>query len=166
MAASHDPANPSGAIWIQSWLNQLGFFSTQPNGLWDADSRRALRDFKVLNGLPANDVWDALTERKVVSASVVRQNQTFVGGWSSSPGCTVRRPDDAPLVINVGRASSDGGNCDFYNVAANGAGWKVRGRCAVGSKIWTANIKMVVENDQLVWTSEKGTARYFRCKQI
>jgi hypothetical protein len=79
--ASRNPLNQADALWAQSLLRELGFYSTNGDGIWGLGSRDALRDFKAMNGLASDDSWDASTEQRLSGPGLVRADQTFVGGW-------------------------------------------------------------------------------------
>jgi hypothetical protein len=132
--------------------------------LWDDASRDALRDFKVLNQLPHNDVWDAVTEQKLGATQLVNAERTFVGAWWPSSECLSKRTEDVPLLINTRLAHNAAGTCEFLRVVADGGGWRIRAKCTVEDKTWNANIRMTIKNGQLVWSSEKGVATYYRCQ--
>src|SRR5262245_31065030 len=57
-ATERDTDNRSDARFIQRRLRELGYYSGGGNGVWGAASRNALRDFKTMNGLQADDRWD------------------------------------------------------------------------------------------------------------
>ena len=156
--------NRLDAYWIQGRLRQLGFMTTAPNGVWDFNSRSALRDFKVLNKLSHDYTWDILTEQKLASKDVVRADNSFIGAWSDSQGCVLSAGEPPPLAINTKLARTAGGVCEFLSVTEARPEWHIVARCAVDNKAWIANIKMVVTSGQLVWSSEKGVATYFRCR--
>jgi peptidoglycan hydrolase-like protein with peptidoglycan-binding domain len=65
--ATRSPLNRVDALWIQDRLHELGFYSGNIDGIWGLNSRSALQAFKVKNGLPANNVWDAPTEAKLAN---------------------------------------------------------------------------------------------------
>ena len=50
---------------IQQRLIRLGFLGGEPDGVWGLRSRSGLRRFKVSAGLPADDIFDAVTERRL-----------------------------------------------------------------------------------------------------
>jgi hypothetical protein len=149
--------------WIQKQLQQLGFLRARPNGIWDNASSEALKDFKVLNQLSHDDVWDLSVQQKIISGGPVRAESTFVGVWSETPGCIAKSRGDAPLYISTVVARANWGRCDFNSVAPEEGGWRIRANCQVGAKRWDANIRMIVKSGELLWSSEKGTTRYFRC---
>jgi peptidoglycan hydrolase-like protein with peptidoglycan-binding domain len=64
--ASLHPLNPADAEVIQDRLRALGYYQFPAEGVWGLESRNALRQFKGANGLPADDVWDASTERILI----------------------------------------------------------------------------------------------------
>jgi hypothetical protein len=133
--------------------------------LESSDARRA-RDFKVLNAFPADELWDLPTQKRLTSDDVIRAEQTFVGGWSADRGCSLAQLGDAPLVITTRRARTNAGICEFFGVHIERLGWRIQAKCSTERKTWNANIKMTLAGQELVWTSEKGTAKYFRCQLI
>jgi hypothetical protein len=63
-------------------LNSTHAVDLQKRMAWGPASRNALLDFKVVNGLTADDEWDDLTERTLKAEQAVRANETFVGEWA------------------------------------------------------------------------------------
>jgi hypothetical protein len=58
-----------------------------------------------------------------------------------------------------------GSSCYFPRPAPDATGWKVTATCSsqrMGT--WSSNIKFSVHDEVLTWTSEMGTASYFRCR--
>jgi hypothetical protein len=49
---------------IKSRLRDLGYLSVNKGDGWDASMRNALRDFKLINHLPNDDVWGPADEYK------------------------------------------------------------------------------------------------------
>jgi len=70
---------------VKSRLRDLGFLSSAKRGGWDASARSALRDFKVANRLPNDDVWDVETSKKIDSRAAVRAEESIIGNWSTVP---------------------------------------------------------------------------------
>jgi len=156
----------SDAYWIQGRLRELGYFAGVLNGTWDGLSREALTEFKVANGLSREDTWDILVEQKIGSPAAIRASRTFLGGWSSSRECAVKAPNQAPLWINSQTARVAEGGCQFLSVVREGQGWRFRAKCTLPNETWNANIKMIVNGEQLVWSSERGTETYTRCRSL
>jgi hypothetical protein len=157
-------SSPENALWTQQRLHQLGFLSRKPNGIWDNSSRQALREFKIVNGLSPDSVWDFQTEKRIGLSGARTSNQSFVGSWSDRTDCIISQASAAPLRIDTIRAVSTGGRCEFQTISKAGESWKIKARCFVDADSWPANIKLIVDKDRLTWSSERGTEEYFRCK--
>ena len=148
---------------IQARLRELGFLSSANTGEWDASSRDALRDFKLVNHLPHNDKWDVRTGEKLHSQTAVRADRSFIGNWSTAP-CRSATTKDMRLSINSRRAkSSTGSVCKFNDIASGNGEWRVQATCSQGDRHWTANGKLALMANKLVWTSEQDVISYFRC---
>ncbi|MEJ0096541.1 MAG: peptidoglycan-binding protein [Methylocella sp.] len=162
--ATRNPLNRPDALWAQSRLRELGFYSADGDGVWGVTSRDALRDFKAVNGLNADDTWDAPTEQILSDSEQIRADQTFLGGWASNLGDCGSDGSAAPVRISSRRAEAFGGVCEFDEVRRDGAGWRARGRCSAQGKSWQANIQLALNGPTLTWSSERGVAKYFRCR--
>jgi hypothetical protein len=158
--AARSLQNRQDVVWIQERLREAGFLKSATNRNWDVASRAALRDFKVSNGLAADDTFDTVTSEKLSLPVPLHANQSFIGGWSSEQSC----PSGIQLEVTSKRASVSGGVCVFGSVVAEQGGWRVRANCQVANESWVANIKLNVQADQLMWSSERGPATYFRCR--
>jgi DNA-binding helix-hairpin-helix protein with protein kinase domain len=142
---------------IQSRLRDLGFLSG-PTGVWDARSRDALQDFKVVNRLSNDAVWTAQVGEALASSRTIRANGSFLGKW-----CGEKK--EPPLFITAHRAtSSSGGLCEFASFDSVKSEWRVRAVCTQYQRSWAANITFVVRANKMVWSSESGSANYVRCK--
>lgn len=160
--STRNPLNRADALWVQGKLRELGFHASDGEGVWGDASREALRDFKAANGLPADEIWDAATERLLSAAGQLRADQTFIGAWANSPGeCRTGSP--APVTITSRRAEAFGGVCEFVHLERDGGGWWARARCKVENRRWHANVRLSLIGNRLVWSSEKGTSTYYRC---
>lgn len=163
--ATRTPLNRSDAAWIQSRLRELGFYNANGDGIWGRASRDALRDFKFVNGLPQDDVWDALAEVRLSAASAIRAQTSFLGGYSDGvTGCASGPNGADPVTISSRRAEAAGGICEFDEVLMAGPDrWRIKARCFVGGQTWTSNVLLIKTGSALTWTSERGSARYQRC---
>jgi hypothetical protein len=191
--AVRDTSNPSDALWIQTRLRDLGYYSASVTGVWGPASRRALLDFKIMNGLPDGDRWDRETEQAVSSRQSVGAHGTFIGVWAKGiEGCLIGR--GALLVIRPSGAKTDGGKCDFHSVKREAATtWQVQADCsaalqqpdtgsdlsawlkraitylssngavATEERMQRANVSLKVTASRLHWTSEHDDEIYFRC---
>lgn len=166
--AMRNPLNRSDALWAQARMRDLGFYAIDGEGIWGPASRDALRDFKAMNGLPADDVWDAATEQALGGLAPVRAAQTFVGGFAASfSECSTGTAGQPPITIGSRRAEAFGGVCNFDEVQRDGANssvWRARGQCTADGKTWRANVRLTVQANTVVWTSERGSATYYRCR--
>lgn len=156
-----NPQNPADAIWVQARLADLGYFTGSRSGVWGPVSRRALRDFKTMNGLQEDDRWDRETEQRLSSKQVVPAAETFIGGWAEDAD---QCRNGAPLVIGSRGAKVAGGECEFRSVKREAAAeWRVQAVCTDGGSSWNANVSLKLTAPKLIWSSERGTAIYFRC---
>jgi hypothetical protein len=156
-----NPENPSDAIWIQARLADLGYFIGSRSGFWGPASRRALRDFKTMNGLREDDRWDTETEQRLSSKQVIPAAETFIGGWAED---IAQCRDGAPLAISSHGAKVAGGECEFRFVKHEAATqWRAQAVCRDGGSSWNANVSLRLTAPKLIWSSERGTATYFRC---
>ena len=104
-------------------------------------------------------------QRRVPDAPVVRADYTFIGGWTDDIGrCRTGRK--APLVISSRAAKTASGECAFALVAREAANrWRVTALCAAQGEFWRANIALKLTEPNLIWSSERGTETYVRCKR-
>ena len=150
-------------LQIKSRLRDLSYLSATKSGGWDAGTRDALRDFKLMNHLPNDDVWDLETSKKLNSQTAIRADQSIIGSWSTAP-CRSAKTTNIRLSINSRRAKSSAGSvCEFRDVQWNNREWRVRANCSQGTQHWVANGKFALMANKLVWTSERDVISYFRC---
>jgi DNA-binding helix-hairpin-helix protein with protein kinase domain len=160
-----DSAEISG---IQALLQKYGFLpaeaaGTLAVGTWDQATRDAFRDFKAVNGLAVDDVWDDETRRQLNGDTVMAVDRSFIGKWAR----TTDQCGSGPFyVINSLQAkSSSGVLCRFRRIDRDRTGWQMRADCSLDdNKRWTSNIRIQAEGGQLSWTSERDAFIYYRCK--
>jgi hypothetical protein len=156
--------NSEGTQQIQARLHGLGFLPGPVDDAWDAKSRAALREFKVVNHLANNDILNQQTKEKLFSQTALRADQSFMGSWSKEP-CVSTSKDNLRLTINLRRIkTSAGAVCEFHDLASDLPGWRVRSTCSQGKERWKADGKFTLRNKKLVWASEGDVSNYFRCK--
>jgi peptidoglycan hydrolase-like protein with peptidoglycan-binding domain len=83
-AAGMNPLNRADGQRIQQRLAELGYYSGRGDGLWGAASRVALRSFKLGNGLPDDDEWNAMAEAVLFDEHAARASDPV--GSLRSPG--------------------------------------------------------------------------------
>ena len=139
-------------------LKDLGFTASS-DASWNATALSGLREFKIVNHLPADTHLDALTTQALRSPQAIARNRSFLGGWATDPACT----QGSQLTISAQEARTDGGVCIFDAFLPSRSGWTVRGHCQVGADRWPATINFAVAGEALSWSSAKGNATYYRC---
>jgi hypothetical protein len=160
-----DLVNRFDVISIQTKLRELGYYLAESDGVWGPGARRALHDFKVMNGLPENEQWDRETEERLWSGRGVPAASTFIGIWGRDAAeCRNRAGEDQRIKIDSRGAESAGTKCDFRSVNQEAAGrWQVRALCSAGRDLWTSNVSLKLAGSNLRWSSERGTDTYLRC---
>jgi hypothetical protein len=157
-SSSASPIDGVKADRVIGRLSELGYAAG--NGLrWDKDSYAALREFKIINHLPADSQMDVITTKTLSSSQAIARTKSFVGGWAVDPNC----PQGAQLNISLREAQTDGGLCTFDAFLPSRIGWVVRGHCQVGADRWPATVNFSVSGRTLLWSSAKGKSTYYRC---
>jgi len=150
-------------LQIKSRLRDLGYLSPAKSGGWDASARNALRDFKLVNHLANDAVWDLQTSKKLNSQTAIRADQSIIGNWSTVP-CQSAKATNIRLSISARRAKSSAGSvCELHDFESNNREWRVRATCSQGNQRWSADGKFTLMANKLVWTSERDVISYFRC---
>jgi hypothetical protein len=78
-AAGMNPLNRADGQRIQQRLTDLGYYTGRGDGAWGTASRTALRGFKVANGLPNDDEWNAMAEVVLFDEQALRAADATVG---------------------------------------------------------------------------------------
>lgn len=163
--APRNVLDPDEGRVVQTRLASLGFYEGDPSAPWGTQSRQALREFKVAHQLAGDDVWDEVTER-VLFGAAQRRSERFVGVWAPNRNACSPLTNNRgllPAVIKAEGAWAGDVSCSFKNGAREGETWKFRATCSGARKRWTANVKLAVAGDTLIWSSERGTQTYVRC---
>jgi uncharacterized membrane protein len=150
---------------VQLRLNQLGYLTASATGMWGSLSRKALQAFKSGHDLPADEIWDAATERTLFGENL--ETEAFVGVWGvDASACSPRlnRGGFLPTVIDSGGASAGETFCNFQRKKRTAQGWDVVASCSNTRDRWTANVRLMLVGEQLIWTSERGSQSYLRCQ--
>ncbi len=163
---ARDLLNRDHAKEVQKRLIQLGYLSVSVTGKWGPLSRMALRAFKSDHELAADENWDEATERTLFGGAV-ELPEAFVGIWGvDATACSPRlnRKGFLPAVIDREGAWAGETFCTFERKKHTAAGWNVVARCSNTHDRWTANVRLIINGDQLTWTSERGSQNYLRCQ--
>lgn len=169
-----NPLNRNEATRIHNKLRELGYYRASNNNLWSAASRDALKEFKMRNGLEANDVWDTDTEQRLMAATAPSTpadleaafSAIVAGAWTTDlRACQGAAGGSDALVVTMTTrgAETDGARCDFQSFSGSGVTWKVAAVCTVSGEARKTAISLTRSNDALTWSSPKGTTRYLRC---
>lgn len=165
--AERKPLNSSDAAAIQTRLRDLGYYFGTVGDVWGAAARRALHDFKSLNGMLDDDKWDRETEERLSSRTAA---YTFIGRWVPDSEVCRRREGSDQLVINARGAKTARGKCDFRSVkqeaAKQGAArsWRVYAICSTAAgNLWSTDIDLTMIGPNLRWSSARGSETYVRC---
>jgi peptidoglycan hydrolase-like protein with peptidoglycan-binding domain len=172
--ATLNPLNRNDAARIHNKLRELGYYRASNNNLWSAASRDALREFKVRNGLEANDVWDIDTEQRLMAATALSTpadleaafSAVVAGAWTTDlRACLGATGGSDALIVTMTTkgAETEGARCDFQSFSGSGVTWKVAAVCAVSGETRKTTISLTRSNDALTWSSPKGTTKYLRC---
>ncbi|WP_315715374.1 MULTISPECIES: peptidoglycan-binding domain-containing protein [unclassified Bradyrhizobium] len=172
--ATTNPLNRSEAARIHNKLRELGYYRASNNNLWSVASRDALREFKMRNGLEANDVWDIEAEQRLMAATAPSTladleaafSAVVAGAWTTDlRACQGTSGGSDALIVTITSkgAETDGARCDFQTFSGAGITWKVAAVCTMSGETRKTTIRLARSNDALTWSSAKGTTKYLRC---
>jgi hypothetical protein len=91
----------------------------------------------------------------------------IVGIWAPEAGsCSTKNAHEGalPAVISERGARAGKTSCIFKKQRQTEKDWRILAVCTNGHEHWTSNVRLTVKGDRLVWTSERGTQAYIRCK--
>ncbi|HEX4555573.1 MAG TPA: hypothetical protein VH249_16385 [Xanthobacteraceae bacterium] len=103
------------------------------------------------------------------AAPADRQNAeraAIVGVWAPDAGtCSVRdfRDGVLPTVITNEGAWAGEAFCIFTKRTDIDKGWRAVAKCSTPRESWTAHVRLKINDNRLIWTSERGTQAYSRC---
>ena len=108
---------------------------------------------------------DAPSPNTAVGPRKPADADTFIGRWASNAAdCQMRQTSGVSLRIGLRGSEGYGGACSFGPVRRGGGGWHVKAACSADGIIWNANVSLRVAGDRLIWSSERGTTTYVRCR--
>jgi peptidoglycan hydrolase-like protein with peptidoglycan-binding domain len=154
--ATWHPLNPREAHIIQRRLQELGYYSLPPEGIWGLASRTALRDFKAAHGLAADDEWDAETQAALLRPDTIPAIATPFGQWAtqgrSCSGPGAYKMVVSPNVIQVGPVE-----CEVRQaLARSGTEWSGEALCSVAGRAIPSRISLTVSGQSLIDRSIVG----------
>jgi hypothetical protein len=93
----------------------------------------------------------------------------IVGIWAPDTGsCPARNAREGflPAIISERGARAGKTSCVFKNQRRMHSDWRLLANCTNGRERWKSNVRLSVKGDRLIWTSERGTQAYVRCRSI
>ncbi len=94
------------------------------------------------------------------------ERAAIVGVWAPDAGtCSARdfRDGVLPTVITNEGAWAGEAFCIFSKRTETDRGWKAVAKCSTPRESWTAHVRLKLNDNRLIWTSERGTQAYSRC---
>lgn len=94
------------------------------------------------------------------------ERAAYVGVWGPTPvacGQRQRRRGFLPATITEDGAKAGRTVCRFRNNRREGSAWTMAADCSERGRRWTSQVRLLVEQDRLTWTSGRGQASYIRC---
>lgn len=91
----------------------------------------------------------------------------IAGVWAPDAGsCSARNAREGFLqaIISEHGARAGKTSCVFKNQRRMQSDWRLLANCTNGRERWSSNVRLVVKGDRLIWTSERGTQAYLRCR--
>jgi len=92
----------------------------------------------------------------------------IVGIWAPETigSCAARNARESllPAIISEHGARAGETSCVFKNKRRIKSDWRLLANCTNGHDHWSSNVRLVVKGNRLIWTSERGTQAYIRCR--
>lgn len=92
----------------------------------------------------------------------------IVGIWApeTTGSCAARnaREGALPAIISEHGARAGETSCVFKNKRRIKSDWRILANCTNGHDRWSSNVRLAVKGNRLIWTSERGTQSYIRCR--
>jgi hypothetical protein len=118
---------------------------------------------------PLPDAIEIAPSSAAPAAQADRQNAeraAIVGVWAPDAGtCSVQEFRDGvlPTVITSEGAWAGEAFCIFTKRTDIDKGWRAVAKCSTPRETWTAHVRLKINDNRLIWTSERGTQAYSRC---
>ena len=68
-----------------------------------------------------------------------------------------------PTIIKTDGAWAGETFCAFKKRQETKTGWRVVANCSNEREHWTTDVRLIVKNNRLTWSSKRGTQSYKRC---
>jgi hypothetical protein len=151
-------AEPKAPVWTTSALE-----TAAPAPVTEAETAAA-----VVADLPppilVNDVGPATVP--LAEPPSAETGSDMVGLWAPDSGsCSLRsfRQGLLPTIINTEGAWAGETFCVFKSRKPTESGWRVVAECSSGNDHWTAQVRLSLKGQRLIWESKRGRQVYSRC---
>jgi hypothetical protein len=152
------PLNPSDATVIQSRLSELGYYRVSGDGVWGQASRSALQDFKVANGLPADDVWNSDVQWLLTSDRVVPAAETPFGQWARVGTSCTDTNNPGRLFVSAKEIVAGQSVCRWEQSLTRSRGfWVGSAMCSRNQEEAMARVALKIVGGQLIDQSLVGS---------
>ena len=97
----------------------------------------------------------------------VAEKSSIEGVWAPDAGaCSAHAFKDGalPTVINAEGAWAGETFCIFTKRTETDKGWRIVAKCSAQGETWTSRVQLTVKDNRLIWTSQRGTQAYSRCR--
>jgi hypothetical protein len=101
-----------------------------------------------------------------VQVSAVEPDADVVGLWApDASSCSMHsfRQGLLPTIINTEGAWAGETFCMFKTRKPTESGWRVLAECTSGGDQWTAQVRLSLKGQHLIWESKRGRQVYTRC---
>lgn len=91
----------------------------------------------------------------------------ITGVWApDASSCSARHAREGLLsaIISDRGARAGKTSCVFNNRRRSKSDWRLLAHCTNGHEHWKSNVRLAVKGNRLIWTSERGTQAYIRCR--
>lgn len=93
-------------------------------------------------------------------------NADYVGTWgptAAACGGRSRRRGYIPATITQDQARAGRTVCTFHDTRRSGGAWVTSAECSDRGRHWLSQVRLIVDDDHLTWSSNRGTVSYTRC---
>lgn len=159
--ATLHPLNPTDAAGIQAYLYRLNYYRKQGDGTWGKASRSALIDFKIANGLAANDTWDSSVEDALRRPNIVPATATPFGDWAQDIRiCGDLSKPGVRMSVTAQSIEASGALCKLDTPLQRVAdGWRGVAVCSRSDASEVARVHLQLANGRLLDRSQVGRVR-------
>jgi peptidoglycan hydrolase-like protein with peptidoglycan-binding domain len=151
------PLNPQDARIIQGELFELGYYRKHGDGIWGEASRGALQDFRLANGLPADDVWDSRVQSLLTGGRAISAIETPFGQWAKTGTSCTDPSNPSRLSVSAKEITAGRGICRMAQSLAHSRDmWLGNAVCSRDGQEAPAHVALRIVEGQLIDESILG----------